>query len=87
MTPTGSQYPMLRSLTEGGIFMIVNLMILSLVIILINMVKPSIRGTQIVSVIATIYVMPALMAMVAGAMVIIPIKRLTKLFKKKEGSV
>lgn len=67
--------------------MIVSLMILCLVIILISLIKPTINGMQVVNVIATIYVMPALMAMIVGAMIIIPIKRISKLFKKKEGSV
>ena len=85
MTLMVSQYPILRSLTEGRGFMIVSLMILSLVLILANMIRPTIRGTQVVSVIATIYIMPTLMALIVVAMVIIPVKRISKLFKKNGG--
>ena len=65
--------------------MIISLMILSLVLILANMIRPTIRGTQVVRVIATIYIMPTLMALIVVAMVIIPVKRISKLFKKNGG--
>ena len=68
--------------------MIINLMILSLILILANMIRPTIRGTQAVSVIAVLYIMPAIMALIAGALIIAPVTRISKLFKKKEeGSV
>lgn len=67
--------------------MIVSLMILSLVLILANMIKPSSRGAQVVSVIAVLYIMPAITALIAGALIIAPITRISKLLRKKEGSL